>query len=205
MNQELAILLRNKLVGLPFVEVLAGLAKTVTTEDPIGEGDRPSVVTKRFPVCADTLGPACQGKEVVLNPDSRRKSIIYFEDFGISSTGKIHGHNTFNSSLRLVCWLNRANLVGGHYEVISGRVMAAILARLVGGNPESDGLFTRLTIDVARIPPQDAALFGRYTYNEVDRQYLRPPFEFFAIDFTCKYAVSSKCLADINWNVELCT
>lgn len=190
MNQELAIFLRNKLVGLPFIEILAGLAKTVTTQDPTDENI--TMVTKKFPVSSDALGDECKGKEMELTPDSRRKSIIYFEDFGISATGKVHGFNTFTSSIRLICWLNRANLVGNHYEVISGRVMAMIIEKLVSINPENGGMFTRLKVDVARIPPQDAALFGRYTYNEHDRQYLRPPFEFFGIDFTCKFAVTPK-------------
>lgn len=204
MNKELATVLRNKLASLPFVDVLAGLAQTVTTQDSNLENPEAAAVVKRFPVSYDTLGVDCQGKEVGLMPDSSRKSIIYFEDFGIATTGRLHGQTGYNSSLRLICWINRANLVGDSYKEISGRCMASIIDLLAGRNPENVGMFNRLTVDVVRIPQQDAGLFGRYTYNETDRQYLRPPFEFFGIDLTCKYYVPAKCLQGINWDNPKC-
>jgi hypothetical protein len=128
MNKELATVLRTKLAGLPFVEILAGMAQTVTQSDPNQDETAPAVITKRFPVSYDVTGAGnCVGTEVALIPDSSKKSIIYFEDFGISVTGRLHGLVAYNSQLRLICWLNRANLVGDHYEEISGRCMASIV------------------------------------------------------------------------------
>jgi hypothetical protein len=201
MNKELSRLLRDKLGDLPFVDVLAGMAQTVTSEDVSEDGTK---TVKRFPVSYDVLGVDCEGQEVILIPNSSRKSIIYFEDFGISSNGRLHGQTQYTSSLRLVCWMNRANLVGSTYQAIGGRVMASIVDELAGKNPENRDMFIRLMVNVARIPPQDAGIFGRYTYNETDRQYLRPPFEFFGIDLTCTYQVPAKCFGAINWNLQTC-
>jgi len=206
MNKELATVLRTKLAGLPFVDLLAGMAQTVTVADPNADETAPAVITKRFPVSYDATGAdACVGTEVALIPDSSRKSIIYFEDYGIAVTGRLHGLVAYNSSLRLICWLNRANLVGNDYMEISGRCMATIVDRLLTQNPENVGMFTRLAVNVARIPPQDPALFGKYTYDETTRQYLRPPFEFFGIDFTATYQAPAQCLNGINWNLQKCT
>jgi len=204
LNKELATVLRDKLATLPFIEVLAGMAQTVTTSDSNLDDPNASAIVKRFPVSYDVLGVDCQGKEIALTPDSSKKSILYFEDFGIATTGRLHGQTGYSSNLRLICWLNRANLVGDNYKEISGRCMASIIDTLAGKSPQNVGIFTRLTVDVARIPPQDVALFGRYTYSEADRQYLRPPFEFFGIDLTCKYYVPAKCLDGINWNLQQC-
>lgn len=203
MNKELSSILRDKLASLPFVDVLAGMAQTLTTTDM----DEANVVkiTKRQPVSYDVIGvDTCFGREISLVPDSHRKSMIYFEDYGISVTGRIRGMTGYNSALRLIFWMNKANLVGNAYQEVSGPIMATIIDTLVGHNPENIGIFKRLTIAVTRIPPQDAALFSRYTYTEQDRQYLRPPFEFFGIDFACKYQVPEKCLSGINWNIENC-
>lgn len=206
MNKELATVLRNKLAALPFIDLLAGMVQTVTQSDPNQDESAPAVITKRFPVSYDTTGAGtCQGQEVALIPDSSRKSIIYFEDYGIAVTGRLHGLVAYNSSLRLICWLNRANLVGDHYTEISGRCMAGIVDTLLTQNPENVGMFTRLSVNVARIPPQDPALFGKYTYDETVRQYLRPPFEFFGIDLTATYQAPAKCLSGINWNLQQCT
>jgi hypothetical protein len=206
MNKELATVLRNKLAGLPFVDLLAGMAQTLTVSDPNQDDQAPAVITKRFPVSYDTIGAGtCAGKEIALIPDGSRKSIIYFEDYGIAVTGRLHGQVAYSSSLRLICWINRANLVGDHYTEISGRCMASIVDMLLTKNPENVGMFTRLAVNVARIPPQDAALFGKYTYDEPTRQYLRPPFEFFGIDLTATYQAPATCLSGINWNQQLCT
>jgi hypothetical protein len=202
MNKGLSIILRNKLAELPFVEVLAGMAQTVTTED--SNQETLVKITKRFPVCDNVLGVDCEGREISLTPNSARKSIIYFEDFGITVNGREHGNTNYISSLRLVCWMNRKNLVGNAYTDVAGHAMAMIVQKLTGGNPENIDIFTRLTVEIVRIPPQDAGLFGRYTYNEADRQYLRPPFEFFALDLSCKYNVPTKCLAAINWDLKTC-
>lgn len=204
MNKELSTVLRDKLAALPFIDVLAGMAQTVTTQDSNLSNPEAAAVVKRFPVSYDVLGVDCQGKEISLNPDSSRKSIIYFEDFGIVTTGRLHGQMGYNSSLRLICWINRSLLVKDVYREISGNCMASIIDVIAGKNPENIGMFSRLTISVARIPQQDAALFGRYTYNETDRQYLRPPFEFFGIDFSCKYYVSAKCLTEIPLGNSTC-
>jgi hypothetical protein len=206
MNKELATVLRTKLAGLPFVDVLAGMAQTVTQSDPNQDDNAPAVITKRFPVSYDVVGAGnCVGTEVVLIPDSFKKSIIYFEDFGITVTGRVHGMVAYSSNLRLICWINRANLVGDHYQEISGRCMASIVDALLTRNPENVGMFTRLIVNIARIPPQDAALFGKYTYDEATRQYLRPPFEFFGIDLIATYQAPAKCLAAINWTIQQCT
>ncbi len=206
MNKELAHVLRDKLAALPFVDVLAGMAQTVIQNQPNQDDTAPQVNQKRFPVSYDVIGTTnCEGKEIMLNPDSAKKSIIYFEDFGISVTGRIHGQVSYLSSLRLICWLNRANLVGDHYTEISGRCIATIVDLMLSKNPENINMFTRLAVDIARIQPQDAALFSKYTYDETIRQYLRPPFEFFGIDLSCKFVAPANCLTAINWNRQVCT
>jgi hypothetical protein len=205
MNKELSIVLRDKLVGLPFVDMLGGMVQTVTTEDANQDNEAAAKIVKKFPVTYDIASLDCQGKETAMVPDSSKKSIIYFEDFGLSVAGRVHGQTMYSSSLRLICWMNKANLVGNAYVNIGGRCMATIVDILAGHNPENVGMFTRMTVNVARIPPQDAGLFGRYTYNEADRQYLRPPFEFFGIDFIINFQVPSKCLSGINFNLEQCT
>lgn len=206
MNKELATVLRTKLAGLPFVDLLAGMAQTVSVSDPNQDDQAPAVIQKRYPVTYDATGTTdCIGKEVQLMPDSNRKSIIYFEDYGITVTGRVHGKVGYNSSLRLICWLNRANLVGDHYTEVSGRCQATIIDTLLSQNPENVGMFTRLIVNVARIQPQDAGLFGKYTYDETVRQYLRPPFEFFGIDLSCTYQAQASCLNGINWNQQQCT
>lgn len=202
MQKELCHYLKNRLEVLPFIDVLAGVAQTVSITDTTGDGTPESVTTtttKRVPVSDDTnQDPAIFGFETILIPNEGRRSIIYFEDYGISEID-YNGRAGFESSVRVVVWLNRDLLTGNRYSVISGRVMAAVIKALKTNNPVNVDIFTRLSVSIANIPPQDPALFGRYTYDETQRQYLRPPFEFFAIDLTAKYLINSNCLSSINF------
>ncbi len=187
MQKELCALLSRKLVGLPFVQVLAGMAQTVTREDP--DENNEVKIQRRFPVATDhNLGTDGEySPERILIPDSNRACIIYFEDYGITMASR--GRNfAFTSSIRLVCWCNREKLVMGDPLTghVVGRMQTGIIARLTG-NPFNEGMFSRILVNVEKIPPQDAGIFGRYTYSETDRQYLRPPFDFFAIDFSVKF------------------
>lgn len=203
MNHALSTILKTNLYGLPFIDLLCGMVQTLTIDEPVDEGF--AVVQKKMPVTFDHNDTACAGKEILPVPDSSRKSIIYFEDFGVRVIGKEQGLSKFQSSLRLICWMNRAKLVGDHYKEISSRVMASVVQQIANKNPFSSGIFIKTSVRVANIPPQDAALFGRYTYKEQDRQYLRPPFEFFGIDFQIDYLANAKCLEGIAWNTQVCS
>jgi hypothetical protein len=207
MNRELCIVLRDRLVGLPFIDLLGGMVQTLTVKDSVGDPDdltaQPKIIVNKFPVTIDAIGAGnCTGPEIPMNPDSSRKSIIYFEDFGIQNTDRLHGNPGYNSSIRLVCWLNRNRLVGDAHKMVAGIMQSTIIGKIAGRNPQNIDIFTRLTVEVARILPQDNGIFARYTYDETVRQHLRPPYEFFAIDFTCKYYVPASCLGSINWNIE---
>jgi hypothetical protein len=204
MQKELAHILKGKLLTLPFIDLVAGLVQTLTLQDQ--SEDNLQIIEKRVPVSYDTWnGSDCVGKEILLIPDSSRKSIIYFEDNGIEVGERRARIQGFISSLRLVCWLDKSKIVGDQYTPeLAGRVQTAIISRLCHKNPENISPLSALRVNIQRIPPQDAAIFGRYTYTETDRQYLRPPFEFFALDLRCNFYASDKCLQGIPWNVQTC-
>lgn len=200
MQKEVGNVLKNRLASLPFIDVLAGTVQTLTVTDTTGGGpDAESVettTTKRFPVSDDhNQDPGIFGIETVLMPDSARRSIIYFEDYGISLLPELHGLKRYQCNLRLIAWFNRELLTGKTtYSPVSGPLMAAIIEKLVTLNPVNVAMFSRFMTRVVRIPAQDGALFGRYTYQETTRQYLRPPFEFFALDLENTFCVNPSCL-----------
>jgi hypothetical protein len=194
--------MRLKLQSAPFVDVLSGVVAVVTFD---AGGD--TKIVKRFPVSYDTNdsgNPCFTNPERDLVPDSSRKSIIYFEDMGLSRT-ITDGRRTYQSRLRLVAWLNRTRLVAGRYTEIAGRVMADIISRLeTTGKLENFDIFQRFNTQVANIPPVSPALFGQYNYDETIRQHLRPPYEYFAIDLLTTFEVRINCLEELTWEVQAC-
>ena len=200
MNKEIAEILRDRIKDLPFIDVCAGLVQTiVVANDPNNEKRRFS-----FPMSYDVdtsagQGSSCYvGKERDLMPDSSKKSIFYFEDMGISPA-KVFGRPGFQSTIRLVGWINRSRLLGDKYINVSTFAMSAIVGRLARKNPINIGNMKMLSVTVGTIPRQDASLFSRYSYDESVTQFLMPPFECIGIDFICKYIVKDNCLINLNF------
>lgn len=201
MNKEIASILKGRLLangGLPFVDSISGLAQRVVTKEPTGEG---TTTTKAMPVSYDN-SPA-QGcsisKEKALIPDSSRRGLLYFEDRGAAIGDGVGGGIGFTSGLTLVCWMNRERLVDDSYTELSAYCVAKILHKLNTHKYATEGMFQRFMVRPGRVLPQDAGVFARYTYDETVTQYLRPPFEFFALELSVDYVLHPNCIDTITF------
>jgi hypothetical protein len=207
MNKEIAGMLKNKISDLPFIDQLAGLVQTVEIEIFADQADNQTakvvVARKRFPVSYDVIrgDTNVRGLEKNLAPDSSKKSITYFEDYGSQLIGHSAGYSDYESKLRVVCWLNRKRLVGETYSEITAVCVNSLVSKLCA-KPFNYGLFSRVIVKVLAIPAQDKGIFGRYTYDEVVNQYLRPPYEFFAMDLSVKYRIADSCINEIDFTIE---
>jgi len=202
MVKEVSSIMKDRLSTLPFLDVIAGVAQPVI--DVKFRNDDNVKISKKMPVSYDLVGgkSAVLGMERQLVPDQSKKSILYFEDFGTTQDTGARAQalsNSYVSNIRLVCWINKTKMVQYKYREITAQCIAAINRKLITGTSiNSDGI-TRLMISLSRIPIQNADIFSRYNYDEAELQYLRPPFEYFAIDYTCKYRVKESCLPYINF------
>lgn len=207
MNKEIASILKGRLAAngnLPFVEVLAGLAQTVTYKEQDENGNP---VTKRMPVAYDTnVAPGCTvSPERAVVPDSNKKGLIYFEDLGVRFIDRVSGGAMkYQADLVLVCWMNRARLVGDSYTEITSYAVTRILQKLQLKTIKNEGQFTRFRVFPGKVLPQDAAVFSRYTYDETITQYLRPPFEFFGMQITVEFCISPNCVTELIFKDPVC-
>lgn len=190
------------LTGTPLalVDTFAGLAQVVTYKNPDENGN---TVTKKMPVSYDTEGLGCStaSKEKDLVPNSAKKGIVYFEDNGGMQVIRnlSGGRKQYRGNLVLVCWFNRNNSVGQTYGKMSKAAYDEITAKFKGVLPSI--WFINLKASAVRIR-QDPAIFSKYTYDETVLQYLRPPFEYLAIDLTVTFITG--CNVPITLNPQQC-
>lgn len=187
--KQLANLLKSQLVDLEFIKVAAGIVQPVVDTK---FGDKDAKISKKMPVSYDTtLGTTAKGTERQLVPDAGKKSILYFEDFGSTqdTAGKA-GKISLISSIRLVFWCDKSKIGYGKYDEVTDLFIDYILHRLIKGSAMAGNGLSRVFVSNPKILIQDAAIFSRYNYDEEVSQYLRPPFEYFAIDLTCKYQLN---------------
>lgn len=207
MNKEIAHVLKERLAvngGLPFVDVLSGLAQRVSYQETNADGNP---ITKAMPVSYDnTTADSCTvSPERALIPDSSKKGILYFEDMGSVFVDRLSGGAMrYRSTLVLVCWMNRARLVGDGYTEITSYCVGTILKKIAPPNFINVPPFVRMRVTPGRILPQDAAVFSRYTYDETITQFLRPPFEFFGMELTVDYGIHPDCINQLNFKDPAC-
>jgi hypothetical protein len=202
MVKELASILKTRLYGVPFVDLYGGLVQRVEYKDTDVNGNP---ATKRMPVATDFYpAEACTGKELSFVPDSNKRGIAYFEDGGAVFIERTSGLLHFRASLTLVVWTNKANWAGDSYAEVSARCIASIIGRIQNTNPINYELFKRVQVSPGKVLPMDSSIFSRYTYDESTTQYLRPPFEFFAIALTVDFWISPSCIDELTLNDKVC-
>jgi hypothetical protein len=189
MNQKIANIIKGHISSLDFVDKLAGLVTTATLN--IGEGD--AKVQKSFPVaCCVTADDCKTGMYNDLVPDSKYKTVIYFEDGGVSFEKAQGKWKYYDSTLRLVCWINVKKIMGDTCDSQPCTLSSCIIAKIIRAlpvNPENHSPFDHVYSEVTDQVVRDASIFGRYTYNLTQAQYLMYPYDYFALTIKTSFAI----------------
>lgn len=194
MTKELSHVLKSLLTTCSFVDTIAGIVQPVV--DVKLKDDDNTRISKKLPVSYDDSRGKSDfvGMERELVPNKARKSIMYFEDFGSTSDPRGRANtNSFITNVRLVCWMNKKNMGFDAYADVTARCIDEVLHLLITGSGINLNGITRLMVSNPRVLIQDANVFSRYNYDEEVLQYLRPPYEYFAIDLSCRYVLRAQC------------
>lgn len=199
MIRDLSNELAQKIVGVPYAEIIGGVASTLEYGEEEGRASK-------MPYTEDIYTDEnCQvGKSTALIPDSRKKGLIYFEDLGTAYTGRTNNGFTYRSKLRIVVWYNRASIFGDTNASTTAAIASDLLKRINAGKIHNLGFFARLSIIPEVFRERDKTIFNSYTYSEKETQYLMPPFDFFAIDIKATYSLSANCINELTLKEEVC-
>lgn len=203
MIREICTVLKDRALtgeSLKFIDVVAGLADTVKYKS---EDENGNPLTKTMPVSYDTnLISACRtGPEKALTPDSSKKGILYFEENGPAQTVRYlsGGRAMMRVPVRAVVWINKSNTIGEIYGKAATAVYRELQQKLAGHFETAD--FANGKVQVLGFR-QDSSLFSRYSYDETVLQFLRPPFEAFAIDLSISFTLA--CGSPVFLNPKIC-
>jgi hypothetical protein len=197
MNTKIAQIIIAQIEDLVWIDRIAGLTQVARyniTADKI---------EKRFPIACAMEYAEClkTGTYDMLTPDSGRKSVVYFEDYGVNFT-KLDGRKIWlDSRIRLVGWLNHRKLGGDCGDTY--RYILDIISRIPTQPFRSDEYYS-VMITMASQAVRDISIFSKYTYDEKKTQLLMYPFDFFAIDFRTVFFVLSECVEPTGVNPNPC-
>jgi len=190
MNQAVASIIRSKINGLDFVDKIAGLVSVQSMIVKDGDNN----VTKTYPVACCTTADDCKsGAYNDLCPDSKYKTVIHFEDGGVSFERSESHWKYYKSTLKLVCWINVAKILDhdcneGTACTLSSRLIAEII-RCLPEFPEHHYSLKHFHAEVTGQEVRSSSIFSSYTYNEKQVQYLMYPYDYFALTIESSFAI----------------
>lgn len=195
MNQAIADIIKSHIEDLSFVDKIAGLTSVLTFD--VKDKDN-NIVQKTVPIaCCVTADDCKNGAYNELMPDSRYKTVIYFEDGGVSFERAESNWKYYRSTLRLVCWINIKEITGADCGCDESpcTYAASIIAQIIRALPTFperhapfDHVYSEVTNQIVRSP----AIFSAYTYDEKHTQYLMAPYDYFALTIDTSFAICLK-------------
>lgn len=186
MNQAIANIIKGYIDDLTFVDKIAGL---VSTQYVTIDG-----VTKSYPVaCCVTADDCKTGAYNDLSPNSKYKTVLYFEDGGVSFQKAVGNFRHYQSRLRLVCWINVAKLFGDacytDTPCTASTNMIIEIIRAIPNFPVNFAPLMQVRFEVVSQAVRSNSIFSAYTYNETQTQYLLAPYDYFALDIDTTFAI----------------
>jgi hypothetical protein len=199
MNQAIADIIKDHIEGLDFVDKIAGVTMPLTFDIVTRDKDNnPTSVQKTVPVaCCVSASDCKEGAYNELMPDSAYKTVIYFEDGGVSFDKYESNWKYYKSTLRLICWINIEKITnsGSCKSEVPCTYAAHIIAEIVRALPAFpenhspfDHVYSEITSQLVRSP----SIFSAYTYDEKHSQYLMAPYDYFALQIETSFAVCLK-------------
>jgi len=187
------------LEALNFAETVVGCVTTMSVNRPIKDN---KVTIKKFPAYINENITSCANSDYIdLVPNSDKKSIIYFEENGITTNLINKDYMEVEASVRLVFWCNlkRINSTLKDTELLKLNIIKAIPTELQNINPYS---FIRVILKGEG--KKDVSIFNKYTYNEEEKQYLIYPFDYFALNYNISFNAGINCVEELIINPSVC-
>jgi hypothetical protein len=193
MNNKIADIIVDYIKDLTWIDKLAGLTQVAKINQ--------NGVEKRYPIsCAMAFDDACvTGCYDELAPNSAYQSVVYFEDGGFNFSKQVGNKLYYESTLRLIAWLNYKKLGGGCGS--TGNYIIDII-RALPSYPVNVSDLLGMSIRVVSQAIRSDDIFSKYTFNQTATQFLMLPFDFFSLEIKTSFYIIPECVEDRGGCVE---
>lgn len=140
---------------------------------------------RRLPGCL--LDPS--GAYTGMLPDSLESAVSFFQVVSSAPRTEAAGRIDMTAVLRLVLWTNGTKI----YPNDADKVMLDILAALSTWKPTDLAGVSGIGVKVTNYEPKEKSVFNAYTFDEVETQFLLPPFDWRTVQIRVLYSVLTAC------------
>ncbi len=198
MIEPIINVLSSKINNLPWIERHGGLVRTARKINLV-DGQP---FEEYYPVSMSDTDKECweNGKHMDLAPNSKYKSVSYFDQNGIVkvSDSEYPDFKTFEANVSFVCWLNLKKLGEAHqsgylYELDAIKTLSEKL---------QINKHHKLTCKIVGLHPKNEGIFQKYNYADRLDLFLYP-YDYFSIQMLIKWEMDIKCF-DLTLNDPIC-
>lgn len=193
MNSQLAEILRSKIEGLPFVDILEGAVR-MAVEIVTIEG-KPTA--RYFPVPCAFTDDDCKkdSMKFLLTPGAGKKHIMFFEDGGVTFRELKTGMYHYVSNLKLLCWFDSREF-DPQGCTLSSRMVQSIITSLptnIFNEGEFSGIHIEKISEMKKVPGE---IFRSWNFRTAN-QILVHPYDYFGLDITTHFCIAKGCFQEV--------
>lgn len=204
MNADIANIILSKLEDITWMDNKFGLVRAVT-EGVSNPADITKILKKTYPVACNLSEDDCNtGNYKRPVPDSKYKSLVYFEDNGTQILAADQRWISMRSNLKLVCWLNGKKLGYDGCGLSTVALMDILGALAIVPNGFNSTPYSRITIMPTGEDVKNSSIFSKYSYDESITQYLMYPFDYFALNIRTDFNLPVDCIPEFEILPEQC-
>ena len=204
MIYKIAELLRDEISGLNFVEIAAGLAKPVTVRNDVtpADAEEGAMLDKIIPMAYNDLGIVCEGGDLYkLVPDTKKMSIVWWEDKGVELTEEQTYYYQARANLMCVGWWNLPLIDQAMTDpsLLVANIIAAVPVALTTVDYLSQ---IRVAWDGEEV--SGAEVLSKYSFDEPENQFATFPYAVTGINFVVDFAFGKNCVDAVVLNPATC-
>lgn len=195
MNEVIAEILKSYLSTLNFVDQLGGLVK-------IAEIKQSDKTVKRVPVDYSLSQHQTDiNNHQAYMPDSKKRSVIYFEDKGIETVRHTSRYIDMVSTLKLVAWFNLERI---DKDLNNCTQLMFLLAQNIPKSFANQYNILKARTKLIGLDIKNKNIFSDYDYDEAEMQLLMYPYDYGDINYNIFFSINPSCVDDVVINKQDC-
>lgn len=204
MIYKIAELLRDQISSLDFIEVAAGLAKPYIVRNNVTgpEAEAGEMLDKIIPMAYNDLGIVCENGDLyTLTPDTKKMSIVWWEDNGIEVVREDTYYYHAIANLQCVGWWNLPLINTGYTDasLLVANIIATVPERLTNVD-----YLSQMQVSFVSEEINGADILSKYTLDEAENQFSTFPYAVTGINFAVNFAFGKNCVDAVTINPSVC-
>lgn len=208
MTDQICEILKNAISGLSFVDKITGLVQV----GYLTQGEVIKKIGKEFAYEGLTTikAPISQGyvdcnttkpySYDLYFPDKNRKSVIFFEENGITLKEQNRNYIKYMADIRLICWYNK-KLIDVDVERFD---LIHNINNLIVDEHANSGDINRIYAEFKGQAVHSEDIWSKYDIDVPMYQLMLHPYDCFALDYEVEFSVTKSCIDDVVINPSVC-